>query len=290
MAGGAVGSSRGAGPASRLARFPGPPCVAVAAVAKGLLLRELVRGHVASAMRRAGPTSATGDTAMTPRPRGPGKGAGGSRAWGWSGCRPWRQPGSRRLRVLGVVIDPLDGASPSATGSTGQYPGRRGRRRCGSAGGSRSQLAWLAPRHRAAVRFIPCGTGETEKQPNQRGRGREVDVMSRQQRKQRRNAARRPWRRPLVGLGVLAGWLAVSKRGRQAVKVAKEQAGKARQRLAAARPARTTTVAPPAGAPPGPVLAEVTKLPQDNDSGDEKAGPKPGTGTETATAEPPTNR
>jgi hypothetical protein len=114
--------------------------------------------------------------------------------------------------------------------------------------------------------------------------------MSRQQRKQRRSAARRPWRRPLVGLGVLAGWLAVSKRGRQAVKVAKEQAGKARQRLAAARPARTTTVAPPAGAPPGPVLAEVTKLPQDNDSGDEKAGPKPGTGTETATAEPPTSR
>lgn len=74
------------------------------------------------------------------------------------------------------------------------------------------------------------------------------------------------------------------------VKVAKEQAGKARQRLAAARPARTTTVAPPAGAPPGPVLAEVTKLPRDNDSGDEKAGPKPGTGTEAATAEPPTNR
>src|SRR6266545_3281332 len=249
MAGGAVGSSRGAGPASRLARFPGPPCVAVAAVAKGLLLRELVRGHVASAMRRAGPTSATGDTAMTPRPRGPGKGAGGSRAWGWSGCRPWRQPGSRRLRVLGVVIDPLDGASPSATGSTGQYPGRRGR-------GWEPVAACRAgatPSGRGS--FHSLRTGETAKQPNRRGRGREVDVMSRQQRKQRRNAARRPWRRPLVGLGVLAGWLAVSKRGRQAVKVAKEQAGKARQRLAAARPARTTTVAPPAGAPPGPVLA-----------------------------------
>jgi hypothetical protein len=118
--------------------------------------------------------------------------------------------------------------------------------------------------------------------------------MSRQRRKQRRNAARRPWWRPLVGLGLLAGWLAVSKRGRQAVKVAKEQAGKARQRLAAARPARTTTVAPPTGAPPGPVLAEVTKLPQDNDSGDEKPGPKPDTETdtetETVTAEPPTNR
>ena len=110
--------------------------------------------------------------------------------------------------------------------------------------------------------------------------------MSRQRRKQRRNSARRPWWRPLVGLGLLAGWLAVSKRGRQAVKVAKEQASKARQRLAAARPARTTTVAPPTGAPPGPVLAEVTKLPQGNDSGDEK----PDTGTETATAEPPTNQ
>lgn len=114
--------------------------------------------------------------------------------------------------------------------------------------------------------------------------------MSRQQRKQRRNSARRPWWRPLVGLGLLAGWLAVSKRGRQAVKVAKEQASKARQKLAAARPARTTTVAPPTGAPPGPVLAEVTKLPQDNDSGDEKPGPKPDTETETATAEPPTNQ
>jgi hypothetical protein len=36
--------------------------------------------------------------------------------------------------------------------------------------------------------------------------------MSRQRRKQRRNAARRPWWRPLVGLGLLAGWLAVSDR------------------------------------------------------------------------------
>ena len=113
--------------------------------------------------------------------------------------------------------------------------------------------------------------------------------MSRRRPKQRRNAARRPWR-PLVGLGVLAGWLAVSKRGRQALTVAKEQASKARQKLAAARPAGTTTVAPPTGAPPGPVLAEVTKLPQDNDSGDEKPGPKPDTETETATDEPPTNQ
>ena len=50
--------------------------------------------------------------------------------------------------------------------------------------------------------------------------------MSRQRRKQRRNAARRPWWRSLVGLGLLVGWLAVSKRGRQAVKAAKEQTAK----------------------------------------------------------------
>jgi hypothetical protein len=114
--------------------------------------------------------------------------------------------------------------------------------------------------------------------------------MSRQRRKQRRNAARRPWWRPLVGLGLLAGWLAVSKRGRQAVKVAKEQASKARHKLAAARPAPTTTVAPPTDGPPGPVLAEVTKLPRDNDGGDEKPGPEPDPATETATAQPPTNQ
>ena len=114
--------------------------------------------------------------------------------------------------------------------------------------------------------------------------------MSQQRRKGRRNSARRSWWRPLVGLGLLAGWLAVSKRGRQAVKVAKEQASKARQKLAAARSGRTTTVAPPTGAPPGPVLAQATN----NDSGDEKPGPKPNTAkdsaTDTATAEPPTNQ
>jgi hypothetical protein len=110
--------------------------------------------------------------------------------------------------------------------------------------------------------------------------------MSRQRPKQRRNSARRPWWRPLVGLGLLAGWLAVSERGRQAVTAAKEQASKARRKLAAARPARTTTVAPPTDAPAGPVPAQVTKLPQDNDSGDGKPGPKP----DTAAAEPPTNQ
>jgi hypothetical protein len=114
--------------------------------------------------------------------------------------------------------------------------------------------------------------------------------MSRQQPKQRRNPARRPWWRPLVGLGLLAGWLAVTKRGRQAVKAAKAQTAKVSRKLAAARPGRTTTVAPPTGAPPGPVLAEVTELPHDNDGGDEKPGAKPDTQTETASAEPPTNQ
>ena len=116
--------------------------------------------------------------------------------------------------------------------------------------------------------------------------------MSRRRPKQRRNAARRPWWRRLgrivglAGLGLLASRLAVSTRGRQALTAAKEQTSKARQKLTAARPGGTTTVAPPTGAPPGPVLAEVTKLPQDNDSGDEKPGPKPDTATDTATAEP----
>jgi hypothetical protein len=110
--------------------------------------------------------------------------------------------------------------------------------------------------------------------------------MSRQRPKQRRNPASRPWWRPLVGLGLLAGWLAVSERGRQAVKAAKEQTSKARLKLTAARPAGTTTVAPPTGDPPGPVLAQVTN----NDGGDEKPGPKPATKTETATAEQPTNQ
>jgi hypothetical protein len=109
--------------------------------------------------------------------------------------------------------------------------------------------------------------------------------MSRQGRKQRRNPARRPWWRPLVGLGLLAGWLTISERGRQAVKAAKEQTAKVSRKLAAARPGGTT-VAPPTGAPPGPVLAQVTN----NDGGDEKPEPKPNTKTETATAEPPTNQ
>jgi hypothetical protein len=115
--------------------------------------------------------------------------------------------------------------------------------------------------------------------------------------KQRRKAARRPWWRRLgrvvglAGLGLLASRLAVSKRGRQALTTAKEQGSKARQKLAAARPggaaATTTTVAPPTGVPPGPVLAEVTKLPGDNNDG--SAGtpaPKPDTATDTAAAEP----
>jgi hypothetical protein len=116
--------------------------------------------------------------------------------------------------------------------------------------------------------------------------------MSRRRPKQRRNAAHRPWWRRLgrivglAGLGLLASRLAVSTRGRQALTAAKEQTSKARQKLTAARPGGTTTVAPPTGVPPGPVLAEVTKLPHDNDGGDEKPGPKPDTATDTATAEP----
>src|SRR6266511_3020171 len=120
--------------------------------------------------------------------------------------------------------------------------------------------------------------------------------MSRRRPKQRRNAARRPWWRRLgrivglAGLGLLASRLAVSTRGRQALTAAKEQTSTARQKLAAARPGGTTTVAPPTGAPPGPAPAEVTKLPQDNDSGDVMLKPTPTTETETATAEPPTSQ
>jgi hypothetical protein len=134
--------------------------------------------------------------------------------------------------------------------------------------------------------FHSARTGKQQSNPVGGRGGRELDVMSRQRPKQRRNPARRPWWRPLVGLGLLAGWLAVSKRGRQAVKAAKEQASKARRKLVGARPARITTVGPPTGAPPGPVLAEVTN----NDGGDEKPGPKPDTAKDSATAEPPTNQ
>src|SRR4030095_15137075 len=115
--------------------------------------------------------------------------------------------------------------------------------------------------------------------------------MSGQRRKQRRKAASRPWWRPLVGLGLLAGWLGVSQRGPQAVKAGKEQASTAPQTPASPRPARTPTVAPPpTGAPPGPVLAEGTKLPQDNDSGDQKLGPKPDIAKATETAGTPTSQ
>jgi hypothetical protein len=85
----------------------------------------------------------------------------------------------------------------------------------------------------------------------------------------------------------LAGCLQARPPGREG---GEEQASKASQKLAADRPARTTSVAPPTDAPPGPVLAEVTELPHDNDGGDEKPGPKPDTATETATAEPPTSQ
>jgi hypothetical protein len=148
-------------------------------------------------------------------------------------------------------------------------------------------LAGAMPSGRGS--FHCSRTGKQQSNPISGAGGWEVDVMSRQRRRQRRNPARRPWWRPLVGLGLLAGWLAVSKRGRQAVKAAKEQTGKVSRKLAAARPGGTTTVALPTGVPPGPVLAEVTKLPQD-DSGDGKPGPKPDIQTDTATAEPPTSQ
>jgi hypothetical protein len=225
---------------------------------------------------------------MAPKPRDRGKGAWWIRAVGGDGAVA--DLGGSQVPdgygVLGVVIGSLDGASPSAPRDEVSIWGGVD---AGLRVGRWSQLAWLAPRHRP--RFVSfLANRKQQSNLTSRAGGREVDVTSRQRRKQRRNPARRPWRRPLVGLGLLAGWLAVSKRGRQAVKAAKEQTAKASRKLAAARPARTTTVAPPAGAPPGPVTAEVTKLPHDNDGDDEKSEPKPDTQTETAAAEPPTNQ
>src|SRR6266511_43597 len=192
----------------------------------------------------------------------------------------------RRLRVLGVVIDSLDGASP--LGDRGRLAKTQGTRAasmrvCGWEAVA-ACLAGATPSGRGS--FHSSRTGKQQSNPI--SGGREVDVVSRQRRKQRRNSARRPWWRPLVGLGLLAGWLAVSKRGRQAVKAAKEQASKARQKLVAARPGRTTTAAPPIGAPPGPVLAEATKPPRTTAA--TAPGPTPDTQTETAAAEPPTSQ
>ena len=92
-------------------------------------------------------------------------------------------------------------------------------------------LAGATPSGRGS--FHSSRPGKQQRTPGSGGGGA-VDVMSRQRPKQRRKPARRPWRRPLVGLGLLAGWLAVTKRGRQAVKAAKEQASKARRKLAGA--------------------------------------------------------
>ena len=172
--------------------------------------------------------------------------------------------------MRGVVIGSLDGASPSATGGglANSQGGEGGVDAGPRVGGSRSLPGW---RHAMGPRFVSfLANRETAKQPNQRGRGagggRDVPATTQ--------------------AGLLAGWRAVSKRGRQAVKVAKEQASKARRKLAGARPARTTTVGPPTGAPPGPVLAQATN----NDGGDDKPGPKPDTAKDSATAEPPTNQ
>jgi hypothetical protein len=57
---------------------------------------------------------------------------------------------------------------PLGTGD--DWPMPRGRRRYGSAGARQSQLAWLAPRHRAAVRFTARGQGNS-KATQSAGRG-----------------------------------------------------------------------------------------------------------------------
>jgi hypothetical protein len=92
----------------------------------------------------------------------------------------------------------------------------------------------------------------------------------------------------------LAGRLQARPPSREGGEGADEQGAPEARRGPTRPPRPTTTVAPPTGAPPGPVLAQVTKLPQDNDGGDEKPEPKPDTAkdteTKTATAEPPTNQ
>ena len=206
-------------------------------------------GCLSDASGRAGPTSATGDkvtAAQATRPWhgrvvDPGRGdeavadLGGSQVPDGYGCLVWSSTRSTA-------------PAPRRPGTTGQDPGGEGGVDAGlRVGGSRSLPGW---RHAIGPRFVSfLANREPAKQPNQQGRGREVDVMSRQRRKQRRNAARRPWWRPLVGLGLLAGWLAVSKRGRQAVKAGKEQTAKASRKLAA--PAR---VGPPQSRRPSALL------------------------------------
>jgi hypothetical protein len=222
---------------------------------------------------RAGPPSATGDKVITLKPRGRGTG-------GW-----WiRAVAIKRLRTLAAASFPTatygcsvrpsarsTAPAPRRPGTTGQDPGGEGRVDAGlRVRGSRSLPGW---RHAIGPRFVSfLANRETAKQPNQRGAGGGRDVPATTQAAPHLSAQ------------------AVSKRGRQAVKAAKEQTAKASRKLAAARPGGTTTVAPPIGAPPGPVTAKVTELPQGNDGGDGKPGPKPDTQTETATAEPPTNQ
>jgi hypothetical protein len=70
-------SSRGAGPASRLAPLlPGRSCAAVAAaVAEGPAAARVGPGARCLGDASSWPTLTTGDKAMTPKPRGRGKGA-----------------------------------------------------------------------------------------------------------------------------------------------------------------------------------------------------------------------
>jgi hypothetical protein len=88
--------------------------VAAAAVAEGLLLREPVQEHLPR--RRVEPAAVgdrrQGDDAQATRPW---QGRLVIQAVAMKRSRPTRrQPGPRPLRVLGVVIGSLDGASPSA--------------------------------------------------------------------------------------------------------------------------------------------------------------------------------
>jgi hypothetical protein len=282
---GASLSTGPASPARPLPRFP-PPWP------RGLLLRELIQEHVASATRRARPGQRRrpATRAITLKPRGRGTGA-------W-----WIQAvAMKRLRTLAAASFPTaTGAwcrrqssarstapAPRRPGTTGQDPGARAAS-MRSAGARQSQLAWLAPRHRP--RFVSfLANRETAKQPNRRGGGAGGgrDVPATTQAAPHRSA-------PAVVATAGRSWPARGLAGRLQARPPSREGGEgadgeghpeARRgptgwhhygRAAHRRPSR-------AGAGPG------DRTPQD-DSGDGKPGPKPDTQTETATAEPPTNQ